>query len=138
MGAVGARFLKFAHRFAAYTIHLVELKLGRMVLDINLHNRYEQDFSGAGEGLRIPNSFCRRHLYMFPCLPIAEICLLDLRDDRSVRSALFSGQGQLFFPQASKLYSEGDHLIKQDSMSFRPSTLFTSDLDETWYLIRGR
>ena len=33
---------------------------------------------------------------------------------------------------------EGDDLIKLDSISVRPSTFFSSDLDETWYVGGGR
>ena len=43
-GAVGARLLKLSNRFTAYSIYPIELKLGMKILDINLHNRYEQDF----------------------------------------------------------------------------------------------
>ena len=46
--AVGARLLKFSNRFTAYSTYPIELNLGRMILDISLHNRYEQDILGAG------------------------------------------------------------------------------------------
>ena len=79
------RLLKFSNRFTAYTIHPIELNLGRMILN-NLLS-YEQDFLGTGEMLYIsmflPTSFLhvllsRRRRYLY---------LLDLRDDR--RWALF-------------------------------------------------
>ena len=43
------RLLESLNRFTAYTIHSIELKLGRLILDINLLNRYEQDISGTRE-----------------------------------------------------------------------------------------
>ena len=43
-GAVRARLLKHSNRFTAYSIDPIELKLGMISLDINPHNRYEQDF----------------------------------------------------------------------------------------------
>ena len=43
-GDVEACLLKFSNRFTAYSIDPTELKLGILILDINLHNRYEQDF----------------------------------------------------------------------------------------------
>ena len=45
---MGAHLLKFSNWFTAYSFYPIELKLGRMVLDISLHNCYEQDFRGAG------------------------------------------------------------------------------------------
>ena len=54
---MGARLLKSLNRFTAYTIHPIELKLGRMILHINLLNHYEQDFLGTGEVLSISNFF---------------------------------------------------------------------------------
>ena len=68
--AVGARLLKFSNRFTA-SIDPIELKVGMIILDINLHNRDGQDFQGPGGGLRISKYFCGRHLYMFPCLTVA-------------------------------------------------------------------
>ena len=52
--AVRVRLLRFSNEFTAYS-NAIELNLGKMILDINLHNRYEQDFSGPGEGLIIQN-----------------------------------------------------------------------------------
>ena len=43
-GALRARPLKFSNRFTACSIDPIQLKLGMIILDINLHNRYEQDF----------------------------------------------------------------------------------------------
>ena len=88
-GAVEPRLLKFSNRFTAYSSYLIDLKLGRISLDINLHNRYEQTFLGADEGCQNFRSFRGRHFYMFACLAVEEIYFLDLRDDRSVRSVLF-------------------------------------------------
>ena len=56
-GAVRARLLKFSKGVTAHSIYPIELKLCRMIPYINLHNRYEQDFLGAGEGLRISKFF---------------------------------------------------------------------------------
>ena len=39
-GAVRAGLLKFSNQFTAYSIYSIELKLGAIILDINLHNRY--------------------------------------------------------------------------------------------------
>ena len=65
----------------------IELKLGMIILDINLHNP-EQDFL-HGKELRI--SICLRTSFIL--VPLSRrrrnLYLLDLRDDRSVRSALF-------------------------------------------------
>ena len=48
--AVGARLLKSSNQFTAYIFHLIELKLGRMMLDISPHNRFEPDFSVLFQG----------------------------------------------------------------------------------------
>ena len=53
---MGARHLKSSNRYTAYNFYPIELKLGRTILNINLHNR-QQDFLGAREGLRILNFF---------------------------------------------------------------------------------
>ena len=97
-GAVGARLLKYSNRFTAYSIDPIELKLGIIILDINLHNRYEQDFQSAEGELRVSNFFCRRHLYMFPCLAVAEI---SSRDDCSVLSSLFFKYYNRYFVSVS-------------------------------------
>ena len=52
-GAVGARLSKYLYRSTASIIDPIELQLGMIILDINLHDHYEQDFQGAVEGLRI-------------------------------------------------------------------------------------
>ena len=55
-GPVGARPLKFSNRFTArYSIGPIELKLGMIILDNNVHNRYEQDFQVQGRGSEIQN-----------------------------------------------------------------------------------
>ena len=41
---MGARPFKSSSRFTAYISYPLELKLGRMIQDISLHNRSEQDF----------------------------------------------------------------------------------------------
>ena len=53
MSSVGARILKSSNRFTAYSSHQIELKLSRMILDINLLSRYRQDVLGTGEVLSI-------------------------------------------------------------------------------------
>ena len=58
----GARPLKFSNRFT----------------DINLHNCPEQDFSSAGEGLRISKLFCGCHLYMLLFLADAVISISSI------------------------------------------------------------
>ena len=45
--------MKFSNRFTACSSYPIDMKLGRMIADISLHNRYEQDISGAGEDVRI-------------------------------------------------------------------------------------
>ena len=78
-GAVGARLLKFSNRFTAYSSDPIDLKFGMVILDINLHNRYEQDFLGAREGSRIPKVLayviCT---YMFLCLAVADIFISSI------------------------------------------------------------
>ena len=58
----------------------MELKLCMKILDISLHNRYEQDVLGAGRGAQNFRTFCGRHLYMFPCLAVAEISISSIRE----------------------------------------------------------
>ena len=36
--------LEISNRFTAYSIDPIELKLAMIILDINLHNHYEQKF----------------------------------------------------------------------------------------------
>ena len=55
-GALGAR-LEIFKSIVAYSIYPIDLKLGMIWLDINLHNHYEQYFLGVGKGLRISNYF---------------------------------------------------------------------------------
>ena len=38
------RLLKSSNRFTAYSIHPIELKLGRMTLDLSPHNLAESEF----------------------------------------------------------------------------------------------
>ena len=64
-GAVGARLLKFSNRFTAYSIDPIELKLGMIILDINLHNRYMRVFGGAVEGQKIPKFFPDSFVHFF-------------------------------------------------------------------------
>ena len=87
-GAVGTRLLKFSDRFTVYSIYLVDVKLGMIKLDINPHIRYKQDFSGAGEGLRIPKYFMDVICTCFLVSPSQKISS-DLRDGRSVCLTLF-------------------------------------------------
>ena len=42
-GDAGARLLKFSNRFTAYIIQPIELKLGKMILDISLYHLVEPD-----------------------------------------------------------------------------------------------
>ena len=44
-GAVGARLLKLSNRFTVYSSDPIELKLGRMILDINPLDRFASDCS---------------------------------------------------------------------------------------------
>ena len=99
VGAVWARLLKFSNQLTAYSSYPNELKRGRMILDINLHNCYERDFQVLGS---VFLNILRRHLYMSSCLAFEEsetrvipILFIKLnsylfhqRDDLSVRSAL--------------------------------------------------
>ena len=41
---LGGHLLKFLNLVTAYNSHPIELKLGRMILDISSHNRSESDF----------------------------------------------------------------------------------------------
>ena len=45
LGAVRAHLLISSNRFTAYSFYAIELKLGRMTLDISPHNRSASDFS---------------------------------------------------------------------------------------------
>ena len=65
----GARFLKFSNRFTAYSFYSIELKLGRMILDISPHNRLESDFPISPGGavrarlLKFSNRFTAYSIY---------------------------------------------------------------------------
>ena len=39
-----ARLLKYSNRFTVHSSDPIELKLGMIILDFNLDNRYEKDF----------------------------------------------------------------------------------------------
>ena len=62
-----------------------------MILDIRLHTLYTQDISGAGGECQNLKIFADVICTIFFLLSRRRInlCLFDLRDDRSVRSALF-------------------------------------------------
>ena len=57
MDTVGLRLLKYLNRFIAYSFYPIALKIGRMVLDISLPNRYEQDCKVQGKDVRISEFF---------------------------------------------------------------------------------
>ena len=65
------------------------LNLGRNILDINLHNRYEQEFFRCGEGLKLQNFLRTSFVHVLLSCRRRNIHLLNLRDDRGVGSALF-------------------------------------------------
>ena len=46
---MGKRLLRFTIRCTAYSSYAVELKLGRMILDISPHNLAKEDFSISSE-----------------------------------------------------------------------------------------
>ena len=45
-----ARLLEFSNRFTTYSFYLIELELGRMILDVKLYNHSEPDFSISPRG----------------------------------------------------------------------------------------
>ena len=52
-GGVGTGLLEFSNRFTAYRIYPIEMKVGMVIPSYRSAQWYEQDFLGAGEGLRI-------------------------------------------------------------------------------------
>ena len=52
-----ARHLSCSNRFTAYISYEIELKLGRMILDISLHNRWESDFPVFLRGVLLGRAF---------------------------------------------------------------------------------
>ena len=62
-----ARLLKSSNRFTAYIFYPIELKLGRMILDVRPNHRSKPDFSisfqgGCPEGLPIIKSLLNRSI----------------------------------------------------------------------------
>ena len=68
-GVVRAHLLRSSNRFTAYSFYAIELKLGRMILDISLHNRLESDFPFSPRGavgarlLKFSNRFTAYSIY---------------------------------------------------------------------------
>ena len=77
-GAVGARLLKSSNRFPVYSFYPIELKLGRMILDVGLHNQYEQEFLGGERVCQNFGIFADAICTMFPCLAVAEISVSSI------------------------------------------------------------
>ena len=75
---MSARLLKFSNRFTSYNSYAIELKLGRMILDMDLLNCYEQDFLDAGGGAQRFKVFRGHHLYIFFCLAVAGISVSSI------------------------------------------------------------
>ena len=77
-GAVGRASGNF--QFTAYSSYPIELKLARMILDISVHNRYEQDFLVAQVGFRISKFFADVICICSPVSPSQKS--LSLRSER--------------------------------------------------------
>ena len=60
-----------------------------MIVDIRLHDRYEQDFLEGEEGSEIHNISRTSFIYVPFSRRCRNVYLLDLRVDRSVRSDFF-------------------------------------------------
>ena len=72
--------------FTAYSSYPIELKLGMIILDVSLCG-YEQDFQAAEGGAQSFKIFLQTSFLHVP-LSRRRRNLLDLKDERSVRSAL--------------------------------------------------
>ena len=97
-GAVLSRLLKSPNRFRAYTSHAIELKLGRVILDISPYNRSEPDFSISFQGgrlLKTLNRFTSHSIHPIELeldRMIVNICSLN----RSKLDSSISFQGALW------------------------------------------
>ena len=70
-GDVGARFRNLQIN-SHPTVFMRLISNCRMILNIILHSRYEQDFFRS-MGRKIFRIFCGRHLYMFPRLAVTKL-----------------------------------------------------------------
>ena len=80
--------MKFSNRITAYS-YPIGLRLGTMILDICLRNPYEQEFFLREEEESEFQKFSRMS-FVHLSRRRRNLDLFDLKDDRSVRSALFS------------------------------------------------
>ena len=120
--AVNERLLKYSNRFTAYSIHPIELKRSRMILDISPHNLTEPDFSISSHEvlwearlLRSSNRFTAYSSYPIH-LKLGRL-ILKHQSAQSLKAGFFD------FPAG------GAHLGMFKSI---PSLQHSSDSAETW------
>ena len=78
-GRVGVRRLKFSNLLTGYSSHPIELKHGRIIIDVKSHNRLEPDFSDFLMGARLLKSSNRFTAYSFyPIDPKLGRMILDI------------------------------------------------------------